>query len=263
MAVFVYTVSMSWAARRRFIILTLLGIVVVTIFALTIISTVYKAPSCSDGIQNQGEQGIDCGGPCAYLCTALEQPPTVLFTKAIANGAGRTDVIAEVENKNADAAARSVPYTITLFGADKALVQTASGMVELPPGASVPVFFPRVASGNQVVTGAFLSIDSSAVAWYRLASDPRNIPLVSNTTLSGQTATPSVEAILTNNSTVPISQAKVIVMVRNTAGNVIAASQTVVPLIPGQGHSTANFTWNEPFSEAPASIEVVPIIPLP
>lgn len=24
-----------------------------------------KAPSCTDGIQNQGEQGIDCGGPCA------------------------------------------------------------------------------------------------------------------------------------------------------------------------------------------------------
>lgn len=26
-------------------------------------------PSCSDGIQNQGEAGVDCGGPCA-LCTS-------------------------------------------------------------------------------------------------------------------------------------------------------------------------------------------------
>ena len=25
-------------------------------------------PTCSDGMQNQGETGIDCGGPCPYLC---------------------------------------------------------------------------------------------------------------------------------------------------------------------------------------------------
>ena len=25
-------------------------------------------PTCSDGIQNQGEKNIDCRGPCPYLC---------------------------------------------------------------------------------------------------------------------------------------------------------------------------------------------------
>ena len=25
-------------------------------------------PTCSDGIQNQGEGGADCGGPCPYVC---------------------------------------------------------------------------------------------------------------------------------------------------------------------------------------------------
>ena len=27
-------------------------------------------PSCMDGIQNQGEGGVDCGGPCAMLCSS-------------------------------------------------------------------------------------------------------------------------------------------------------------------------------------------------
>jgi len=26
----------------------------------------YEAPTCQDGIKNQGESGIDCGGPCSY-----------------------------------------------------------------------------------------------------------------------------------------------------------------------------------------------------
>lgn len=29
------------------------------------LSVCYTAPTCDDGIQNQGEEGVDCGGPCA------------------------------------------------------------------------------------------------------------------------------------------------------------------------------------------------------
>ncbi|MGK4003897.1 DNRLRE domain-containing protein [Sorangium sp. So ce1036] len=29
------------------------------------LSVCYTAPTCDDGIQNQGESGVDCGGPCA------------------------------------------------------------------------------------------------------------------------------------------------------------------------------------------------------
>lgn len=28
----------------------------------------YTAPTCSDGLQNQGERGVDCGGPCGKEC---------------------------------------------------------------------------------------------------------------------------------------------------------------------------------------------------
>src|SRR3989344_3117613 len=114
---------MSWAARRRFFILLIVVAVSAVLVTTMFIATFTNAPSCTDGVQSQGEDGIDCGGPCAYLCTALVQPPTVLFTKAIQNGAGRIDVIAEVENKNADSAAKNVPYRITLHGTGQVLIQ--------------------------------------------------------------------------------------------------------------------------------------------
>ena len=45
-------------------------------------------PTCSDGIQNQGETGIDCGGPCPPCCPCsasparpfLLSPPSVSWT---------------------------------------------------------------------------------------------------------------------------------------------------------------------------------------
>jgi hypothetical protein len=254
---------MSWAARRRLIILLIVGALVVAFLASVSIATFYQTPSCTDGRQNQGESGVDCGGPCSYLCLADTQSPTVLFTKAVSNSAGRTDIVALVENKNATAAAKNIPYRVQLYGADRALVREISGTLDLPPGATVPVFIPGVSSGKQIVTGAFLTIDPSAPKWFALVSDTRIVPRVSNMNQTGTIDAPRVEAVLTNASVTTLTGVPAIVLVRNEQGGVIAASQTIVPIIPAQGSATATFTWDSAFPSTPASIEVVPMIPLP
>lgn len=263
MGVFCYTIRMSWAARRRFFILLIIGAIVVAFLTVVSIALFYKAPSCTDRVQNQEETGIDCGGPCSYLCREQQQPPTVLFTKAIKNGEGRVDIISLIENKNHNVAAKDVPYSITLYGTGQALVQKVTGTLDLLPGASVPVFVPGISSGKQKVVNAFLKIEASAPRWFSMPVDMRIVPTVFNTMQSGATTTPRIEAVLTNPGLVSINNVRAIVLVHNDKKEIIAASATIVPTIPAQGQATATFLWNEPFSSAPAVIEVVPIIPLP
>ena len=253
---------MSWAARRRFVILTIVGAVAVAFLTTVGIATFYEAPSCSDSKQNQGESGIDCGSPCSRVCTAEAQPPTVLFTKAIKNGEGRVDVIAEVENKNAYVAAKNVPYTVTLYGSDQSLIQEVTGTLDLPPGERVPVFVPGILSGKQGVVNAFLDIVSSSPKWFSMPVDSRIVPTVSNVKQGGTASAPRIEATLMNPSVIILTNIRAIVLVRNDKGDIIAASSTVVPAIPAQGKATATFTWNYEFSDVPTSIEVVPIVPL-
>lgn len=253
---------MSWAARRRFIILLIIGAVFVAFLTTVGIATFYKAPSCSDGKQNQNETGVDCGGACQYLCIEQQYPPTVLFTKAIKNGEGRVDVIAKVENKNADAAAKNVRYKITLYGSDQSLIQEMTGILDLPPSASVPVFVPNIPSGKQTIVNAFLDINQSSLQWFSMSSNTSIVPTVSNVKQIGTTSAPRIEAILTNTSVSILTNVKAIVLVRNDKGDVIATSSTIIPTIPAQGRATATFTWNSEFPEVPASIEVVPIVPL-
>jgi hypothetical protein len=245
------------------IILIGIGAVVVAFLTVVGIATFYEAPSCADGVQNQGEQGVDCGGSCAYLCTAELQPPTILFTQAINNGAGRVDVVASIENKNATAAAKRVPYRVQLYNAKQTLLGESSGVLDLPPGSVVPVFMPGLFSGKLVVTSAFLSIEPSAVRWYAATADPRIVPLVSNVKQSGTVSAPRVEAVLTNPSATALSKVRAVVLLRSDTGDVIAASETIVPGISALGQARATFTWNSAFSGVPASIEVVPLIPLP
>ena len=96
-----------------------------------------------------------------------------------------------------------------------------------------------------------------------MTTDPRIIPTVPNTIQSGSADTPRIEAVLANGSALPLMNVRAIVFVRDAYKNVIAASETILPLIPAQGNATATFTWNSAFSSVPASIEVMPIIPLP
>lgn len=254
---------MSWAARRRFLILLIVGGVIAAFLMVVSIATFYKTPSCTDSIKNQDEEGIDCSGSCPYLCSAQQQEPKVLFTLPLTNTEGRTDVIASVANKNTSTAAKNVSYRVQLYGTDQTLVQEVSGALDLPPGATVPVFIPGVISGKQTVASAFLTIDTSSLHWFSLSTDPRILPRVSNPNPGGTAEMPRIEAVLTNPSVAVLTNVRAIVLVRNGRGDVIAASSTIVPTIPGQGQATAVFTWNSKFPDTPSVIEIVPIIPLP
>ena len=254
---------MSWAARRRFLILLIVGAVIVAFLATVLIATLYETPSCSDGIQNQGETGVDCGGSCAYLCLAEMRPPTVLFTKALRTSAGRTDVIASIENNNAHAAAKDVPYRITLYGANQSFVQEVTGTVDLPPRATQPIYVSGVATGKQRVESVFLEIASSSPRWFALAADPRVVPTVTRITGGGTASAPRIEAVLANPSATALSAVRAVIFVYDAHKSVIAASETIVPILSAQSEETAIFTWNEAFAGTPASIEVTPIIPLP
>lgn len=254
---------MPWADRRRLVISIIVGVIAVSFLSVVFIATLYKAPSCTDNAQNQGEAGIDCGGPCPYLCTDQTLAPTVLFTKAVPSTGGRIDVAASIENKNPDAAAKSVSYRVQLYGTDRLPVADISGTVDLPPGATVPIYIPNASNGRQTVANAFLTIDPSAIRWYAISKDPRIVPSVSNISENDAGGTPRITATLGNGSVLPLSNVQVVVFVRDIAENIIAASETIVPVVPPQSSATATFTWNSAFATSSAQIQVMPVIPLP
>lgn len=253
---------MSWSERRRFIILCILFGVIALVCVVTSFSIFYKAPTCTDSVKNGSEVGIDCGGSCPYLCTEQVQEPTILFTKIVPNGAGRIDVVASIENKNTFAGAKNIPYVITLYGSDQSVNQVR-GVVDLPPLTTVPVYVPGISFGTKKVVRAFLEIPSIEHTWVAMKGDPRVKPVVSNTTIGGTTSGPHITATLQNESLTNMTDVPVIVFVRDAQGEVIAASKTVAQTIPAQSQAQVTFTWNGAFSNTPATIEVLPIIPLP
>lgn len=71
------------------------------------------APSCLDGIQNQNEEGIDCGGSCAKQCPLVGVlEPNLLFVEAVTLPGERSGVVARLENPNFEYGASQVNYRV-------------------------------------------------------------------------------------------------------------------------------------------------------
>ena len=251
---------MSWASRRRTFVVGGVLVIIIGIIAVVLVATFYETPSCTDGVENQNEDGTDCGGPCAYLCRAGVAAPSVRFVRQLTLSGGRTDVIAYIDNPNPLAAVRGARFSIELYGPDNVILATKEGVVDLPPSSTVPVFVPEFFSGFQEVARAFLIFDDESLHWFRLSEEPI-IPSVTDITLeTGEI--PRVRANLGNAGSRPAYAGMAGATAFDVSGNAIASSRTLISLIAAHGTAEAVFTWNEPFSALPARVEVVPVVSL-
>jgi hypothetical protein len=256
-----YTVQMNWAARRQKLVLAILIICAAAIFALVLTATLYKAPSCTDGIQNQGEEGPDCGGPCPYLCSASEVAPTTQFVRAVSPGQGRTDVIAYINNPNTNGGVQGAQYTIELYDSNNAPIAHYTGLVNLPPNTVTPLFVPGVYQGPLKAAQAFLTFDQSTLKYLRTAQQPLQLTPSNIQILNSSNGTPKVTATVSNPTAQTMYGITVVATVFDASNNAVGASQTVVPILPAQGTAPLVFTWNQPFDTAPVRVEILRVSP--
>jgi len=251
---------MTWAMKRRLIILAVIAFVIGVTSLGTAFLLVHKAPTCVDGKQNQGEEGPDCGGPCPYLCTISQAQPSVRFVRPLSPLPGRTDVIAYIDNPNPTSATKGARFTTELYDDKNVVIAKSDGVVDLSPGATVPVFIPNFFSGSQTVARAFLTFDQTSFRWFK--AEPVPVTVVAKDVFVSQADPPRVTARLANLSATNLRNIGLIVTVFDENGNAIASSQTVAPEIAGQGTAEAVFTWPSAFPGTPSRIEVVPVTTL-
>lgn len=250
-------VCMTWAMRRRLIIIGILAAVLAGVLATLYFTLIRQAPSCFDNKLNQNEEGIDCGGSCPYYCEISQAAPSVRFVRPVSSVSGRTDVIAYIDNPNPTAAAKSLHYTIELYSPTNSVVAKKEGWVDLPPAATVPVFMPDFFSGSAEVARAFLTFDTPQHLWLRTNYSPA-LPRIKDSKLE-ESEMPRITALAMNPTAVPMKDISFIVTVFDGAGNAMGASRTVVPSIPAQGDARIIFTWPAPFPSTVARIEILPV----
>lgn len=251
---------MSWASRRRTAYLTGVLLFFVVIIGVPVAYYFLSIPpTCHDGIQNQGETGVDMGGPCLKLDPHYLQAEAVLWARAFKVRDGTYNAVAYVQNPNADAGVPSVTYQFGLYDANNVLIAERSGTTFIMPGGVTPIFEPRIDTGNRIVAHTYLQF-TEPLNWEKMQNTALPI-VVSGRHLSTTSTGPRLTATAANKSAADILDPRFVAVVYDTAGNAIAISQTVLSRLAAGSSATLTFTWPDPFPSQPGQVDITPLVP--
>ena len=112
---------MNWRLRKQIVY----GIIIFLIFFLIsfLIFLKIRGPvmaTCFDGKKNQGEEGIDCGGPCPPCALKTAQPLKIYPTKYLVYQ-NSIDIIGLIENPNKNLSLKKLKYYFEIYDFDNFL----------------------------------------------------------------------------------------------------------------------------------------------
>jgi hypothetical protein len=255
----------SWATRRKFTYIFIAGIAAIVIIIVPVFKILYKAPTCSDGIQNQGEQGIDCGGPCRTLCQSAFLAPSVLWADAQRVTGGLYNLAAYIENPNVNGAAVHVPYEFSIFDSQGILITQQSGMIDIPANRNTLAFIGAVDMGQRVPAKGGVTFQfTQAPLWQKSHDTLADLTYPTPEYVEDSTSTrpsSSLQVAMTNTGLTPVDDIAVYAILKDINDNEIDFSKTTIDEIPAGGTYVAPFTWPYSHNGVVVSEEILPVVP--
>ena len=247
---------LSWAQRRKLIFTggaVLLALLIFGVYGLVVF---FDAPDCANGTKDGDERGTDCGGSCVRICRVDTVPPVVHFARTLQITEGVWGAVAYLENRNAGAGARFVPYRFKLYDEENLLLYERRGEAFIPPRKVFALFEGQMKTGNRIPSRATFEFLEEPV-FVRMAEP--DLTLVTKGFSAGPNGS-LLEATLTNPTRAPVEGIEATALLFSGDGNVIATSATVVKRLPGGGSTMLAFTWPTEL-ETPSRIEVLYTVP--
>lgn len=205
-------------------------IVIGSILTAAWFSVVKPPASCFDARQNQGEEGVDCGGPCVLACIPANVQKLVATgdVSLFPSTPGHYTLLAEVANRNAGFAVPLMEYKFDLYGATGTFLGSIPGTSYIYGGEVKYLLAPNVAVPADAVSAMLVIPPPTWVPSETLGVVPRfNNPLpITGSELSSSTIT--VHGRIVNGDIATFRNILVVAIFRGAAGTVFGASQTKV-----------------------------------
>jgi len=246
---------MIWSTKRRvFFSLGALAIIA-TVGGIVYMSQYYRPPSCTDKTQNQGEEGVDCGGSCSVVCQDQIIQPAVSWVRAFESGKGVYNAVAYIENPNANFGVKEAVYRFKLYDENNVYITERVGKTYIRPNEQFAVFEPRISVGERIPKRAFFDFVSYS-DWIKINDPKPDIAVEAPTPRSGSNA--RVDVSIRNKNNIDVRNINVVAIVYDNQDNAMAASASVVDILKADSASNLVFTWSTPFIYPPARVEVLP-----
>ena len=248
---------LTWRSERQIIIFTIYFLIVFIPFAVFTYSMLRKTPNCYDSLQNQDEQGVDCGGVCSLQCTGSYRDIKVNFTRGLKVDEGRYDIFALLENFNTKVAFPNVPYIISFYSVEGKLLGSASGTLSLLPQRRAVIYLPSIELSQEPKVVDLTLGEHKAISYNDDGTTPQNVVVNSWQAQRGANNTLQVIGEIVNPNTRGVENLGVYAMLYDETQTVYAVSKTVIPRLPGREETAVAYTWGP--LQTPRNIEFIVI----
>ncbi len=251
---------MSWASRKQFKYLSVVLLFFGFIIFLLIYPIIFKEPTCNDGKKNGEETGVDCGGTCSVLCEEETFSPIVLWSRAFHIVNNNYNLVASVENRNKSAGVKEAFYEFRVYNTDNKLIGRKEGRTFIPPNQQFAVFESRFYAGEETIKSVTFEFIGD-MSWVKKFPILQVLPIsVKNIDLDDNIYTPTLSAIIANDSVYDIPEFDVVAILYDEMGNAINASKTHKSKLLKNSKMPVSFTWPEALPISPKREEVLILI---
>jgi hypothetical protein len=216
-----------------------------------------SAPSCFDGIQNQEEEGIDCGGPCQSCELATLKDLEILWTKAIHVKDNFYDLGAQIKNHNQNYGSGQIPYYFRFYDSQGNLIGQRAGLTYILPRQTKYLIVTKIESSRPISRTELLF---GQINWQKLQdyqplqlviSQKRYFPLESD-----QPGFSQVSGVVINKTAFDFDQIDIDILLFNSEHQLVGLNTTEVKTLLSNQERHFVATWFEPIEDQIVSVEV-------
>ncbi len=215
-------------------------------FGLIILSVYYiwfkPAPTCFDDKQNQGETGIDCGGPCRPCEIKTLSPIQTSWVKYFPAGE-QTVIATEIKNPNLEYGAAPLSYVFEIYGSDGKQIKTINNKSFIY-SSEIKYLVETIDITLKEIKEVKLTLFNPI--WFSKVEFPEPLTQIRELKTEAapeKTLGPAASGFISNKNAFPLPKVRIIAFLLNQNGIQISASKTELENLPAFGERFFKITF--------------------
>lgn len=236
-------------------VILLVFIAIIAIIAFLVYWAIQTPESCFDGIQNQNETGIDCGGICE-LCEEEKKDLRIVLSKIIPTLPDKYNVVLKINNPNDDYGVGNLKYNVHFFGSSGSLIKSYGDESYILPRSTKTIILSALDVKNNPKS---IKVEFGEINWTRV-QDYDSVPLIvvmnkSYKSLVNRTAFGEAKGVVVNKSDFDFDKINVNISLLDSNRNIIDAATTEIRTLLSGEEREFIYSWFYPVGDV-SEIEV-------
>lgn len=207
-------------------------------------------PTCFDGVRNQGEKEIDCGGPCNECVEDFSdaQDLVVVEKHFVPAVEGSYDVVVRVKNPNPSYGSASYDYIVSLRDAQDDVLGSRVGTGFILPTEEKYIVIPNVKASMRP---ARVHVEIEDPTWSRFTDYEKPELRIYNKRYNPVSSGPAFSeafGLLRNESPFDFRNINIYVILKDGSGSVVAAHKTDFQTLDAGEERDFRLLWPQSFS---------------